>query len=393
MRTLSASRRWLPICALVATACSDHGAPDHAADAQGQDQGDAAPSPDAFDPLAPPPSRFGIGLVAVGTPLEWDRASELVGPGGWIKLIFAGITPAMHEAPPEWQQAITEVYARDLIPVIRFGPDFGDRNVRKQSNDGAHHHYEALASAYAAVVGSLPRRPSWPLVVELHNEPDLCYEWACDPGDVPARAGVQAGWLGYEDAAAEYAAFVRDTSAALHALGDHRVIVLNGGLAPGGARACECGGEGFVGGITSLDFLRAMQTAVPEIWNSLDGFASHAYPASGEGFGFFPSYDQAKTGLYYDRRELAVIGRDLPVYVTETGWTTDQGARGSREDIAAWTRDAYTNDWLVMPEVRAVMPFILASPDWNSFAWISDSGGHYPVFDAVRDLRLALPAH
>ena len=66
---------------------------------------------------------------------------------------------------------------------------------------------------------------------------------------------------------------------------DARIMVMNGGLAPGGTVSCECGGEGFDPGITSVEYVQAMRTAVPDLFARLDAWASHSYPANGLGYG------------------------------------------------------------------------------------------------------------
>ena len=247
--------------------------------------------------------------------------------------------------------------------------------------------YQQLASKYAAAVAGLPLRPDWPLVIEVHNEPNLCYEWACQPNAAPPHPDVSAGWMHYSDMAAEYAAFLRDVTHALHALGDSRIRVLNGGLAPGGAKKCQCAGDGFEAGITSIDYLQAMEAAVPGVFGGLDAFASHPYPASGAGYGFFESYDQCAVGLAYHQTELQQIGLSLDVYITETGWTINAGAMGTREQVAQWTVQAWENDWHNNPEITAVMPFMLQDPNWDAFAWLDNNGNPYPVFTAVHDWR------
>ncbi len=350
---------------------------------------DAAPTPvDGQVAAGPPPNRFGIGLVGPGGTDQWNRAAELAGRGGHIKLIFAGVDRGMTGPDGSWVTAVSECYARDLVPVIRMGPPWGDRDLRSRSDDSSHKSYTQLAAAYAAVVAGLPRRDGWPLVIEVHNEPNLCYEWACDPGDAPAHADTPAGWMHYTDTAAEYASFLRDTTAAIHALGDSRIRVINGGLAPGGAVTCQCGGDGFTAGITSREFLSAMEAAVPGVHAALDGFASHSYPAQGEGWGFFVAYDQAGPGLHYYQTELDTLGLDLPVYITETGWTVSEGA--SREEVSAWTVSAWDNDWLDGDGIVAVMPFMLQDASWNDFAWVDSGNQPYPVFDAVRSFRCGL---
>ena len=159
-------------------------------------------------------------------------------------------------------------------------------------------------------------------------------------------------------------------------------------------RSCECVGAGeggFEAGNTSRDFLAAMERGVPGIFSKLDAFASHAYPAEGEGWGFFVPYDRAGPGLRYFETELSTIGRpDLPVLMTETGWPREFHGTGyaSADQQATWTVQAYENVWLTHPNILAIMPFILQDGgSWDGFAWVDAVGNPRPVFGAVRDLR------
>lgn len=346
---------------------------------------DGGPGIDAGPATTPPTNRFGIGFVGPGSADDLDLAADLAGPGGYVKLIFPGVTRDTTGPDASWVSAVRDAYARDLVPVIRVGPPWGDNDVRYDSDDAAHLRYDALAAAYRRVVEGLPLRAGWPIWIEIHNEPNLCYEWTCRAGE---------GWLDHTTTAHEYAAMLRDVANALHAIGDPRIRVLNGGLAPGGARRCECGGSGFEAGVTSREFLTAMIAEVADVFSRVDGFASHSYPAEGEGWGFFVPYDRAHPGLAYFETELATIGRsDLGVFLTETGWCTP-GSRcasggGSREEIASWTESAYTGFWLGHAQVTAVMPFILRDAAWDDFAWVAPDGSHYPVYDRVRALRCA----
>lgn len=347
------------------------------------------PRTDAGPGTTPPTNRFGIGLVSPGDAFDMDLTADLVGPGGFVKMIFPGVTRDTAGPDPSWVTAVREAYARDLVPVIRMGPPWGDNDVRNDADAGSgYRRYTALGAAYRRVVEGLPLRAGWPLWVEVHNEPNLCYEWTCAPGT------VAGDWMPYETAAAEYASMLRDVADALHGMGDARVRVLNGGLAPGGARRCQCGGDGFEAGVTALDFFAAMSAAVPDVFSRIDGLASHSYPAEGMGWGFFVPYDRAGPGLRFFEAELARIGRPtLPVFLTETGWCTP-GSRcamngGSRDEIATWTERAYTDLWLTHSNVAAVMPFILrdSGGGWNDFAWTDPGGAHFPVYDRVRALR------
>jgi len=164
------------------------------------------PPPDTgtTDPGLPPDNPVGIGLVGPGNEDQWDRAAELSGPGGHIKLIFPGMVPGMSGAPAEWIEAVRQVQARDLVPVIRLNPPWGETDIRHWSDDAAHRSYTGYAASFAAVVSDLPLREGWPLWLEVLNEPNLCYEWTCDGSDRSS--------LDYETIAAEYASLLRDVT-------------------------------------------------------------------------------------------------------------------------------------------------------------------------------------
>ena len=75
--------------------------------------------------LGPPVNPVGIGLVGPGNSTQWDKTAELTGRGGHIKLIFAGIDMNTSGPPQDWVEAVNQVYARDLVPVIRLGTALG----------------------------------------------------------------------------------------------------------------------------------------------------------------------------------------------------------------------------------------------------------------------------
>lgn len=333
----------------------------------------------------PTENRYGIGLVEPGSASDFDLAAKLAGPGGHVLVIFADMTPGRHDADPGWKESISQAYARDLIPVVRLAPPWDNRNVRAMGESPTS--YKGLAQAYKDVVASLPRREGWPLYLAAHNEPNLCYEWVCKGG----------GWITEDQMASEYAHYLADVADAIHELGDPRLKVTLGALAPGGVTKCQCDGDGYEGGTTALTFLQKMKEAVPGVFDKLDVWASHSYPAKGEGFGFFCPLPDAYTGLKFFEKELATIGKpDLKVLVTETGWSIDGDAGSgcppqSREQVASFTVDAYQNVWETHPSILGVTPFMLRSSSWERFAWTQVDGTPYPVYSAVRAHRCGKP--
>jgi hypothetical protein len=324
--------------------------------------------------------------VSQGSTGDLDLAANLAGPGGYVLLIFADITPSRHTADDSWKQSIQGAYDRDLIPVVRMAPPWGDRRVRNMGESPTS--YKGLAKAYHDVIADLPKRAGWPLYVEVHNEPNLCPEWACD---------ASVGSIDEATMASEYAHMLSDVADGLAPLKAGGVRVMNGALAPGGVLSCVCGTDQYTGGTTGLTFLSKMASAVPGVFDKLDAFASHAYPAKGEGYGFFCPIAEDTPGLLYFEKELSAIGKPgLKVLVTETGWST-KGDSGSgcpdstREQVASYTVAAYQQIWETHPSLLGVTPFMLRDPSWDTFGWTDPAGSPYPVYNAVRARRCSLP--
>jgi len=321
-----------------------------------------------------------MGYVGPGSSSDHDLTAALCGPGGYVLVIFPDIQPGRSTADSSWKSSIAEAYARDLVPVIRMAPPWGDRNVRNMGESPTS--YQALAGVYRDVILDLPLRAGWPLYVQVHNEPNLCYEWECD-----------SGTLTDQQIASEYAHMLSDVADALHDIGDPRIAVLNGPLAPGGAAWCECGTGNFAPGTLATTFLQYMNDAVPGVFDKVDVFASHSYPSKGLGWGFFCPYDEAAPGLYFFEDELAAIGQsDLPVLITETGWTIQhESYNHTRQEVAGWTVQAYENVWLTHPSILGITPFMLRDSAWNNFAWTEVNGTPYPVYTEVRAYRCSQP--
>jgi hypothetical protein len=52
----------------------------------------------------------------------WNYAAGLGGQGGWILLIFAGVTSASTGPDPAWVAALNGAYAAGLNVVVRLNP-------------------------------------------------------------------------------------------------------------------------------------------------------------------------------------------------------------------------------------------------------------------------------
>ena len=126
-----------------------------------------------------------------------------------------------------------------------------------------------------------------------------------------------------------------------------------------------------------------------------DFLATHSYPATGIGYGFNAPMPAGAVGLQYYQHELQVIGRSLPVMVTETGWATKPPGGNppcTEAQKAAWTIDAYAHVFYNDTRVAGVMPFMLQGPQWGTkygYEYVTMSNTAVDVFSAVQRMRCA----
>jgi hypothetical protein len=145
-----------------------------------------------------------------------------------------------------------------------------------------------------------------------------------------------------------------------------------------------------------LDYMKQMNVAEPGIFKLLDGWASHSYPQPN----FAGSPDS--TGRWSIRAyvdELAFlkssfgITKDLPVFITETGWAHAEGDSYDAgyltdDQVAANFKAAYENYWLKDARVRAVIPFtIWYQPPFDHFAWVNKDNVPYKHYDVVKSIK------
>jgi hypothetical protein len=165
-------------------------------------------------------------------------------------------------------------------------------------------------------------------------------------------------------------------------------FMLNGAL-----NASAPDGNGY---INPLSFMQQMNQAVPGIFDKLDGWASHSYPQ--------PNFagDPYDTGLWsikayevelnYLKTALGVK-KELPVFITETGWahaegTPYNGSYFNAATVAQKYKAAFEDVWLKDDRVRAVTPFtILYDPPNDHFSWVNSDGVPYEQYEMVKKLK------
>ena len=298
------------------------------------------------------------------TDYQLDRVVDLMGPGAYVKQLLYNIPTYTDVLLPKWQHFVNACYDRNLIPVVRLAGEHAGEYWHKPAAV-APGDYSGVASEYARVVAALPLREGRPLYVEVGNEPNLDIEWG---GRVNAT---------------EYAHFLVDVAAALRALGDGRIRILNGGLSP-------------TGDVAPLAFIDDF-AAVPGALEAFDVWAAHPYPGNRPPEmnlheGTAKTYRHVAIDSYLlELERLALHGRTgLQVLLTETGYALGASdfaflghapiGEANRADYIVRALREYWSDW---PEVLGVCPYELYDPlgKWAVWDWLGHA--QYAAVDAM----------
>lgn len=300
-------------------------------------------------------NKFGVHIAK---PHDEDivKAAELVNSngGGWG---YVTVVVQEHERDREaWQNFFNKMKEHKLIPIVRIGTVGEGDNWRRPSPDEA--------AQWADFLDSL----EWPVkrrYVILFNEPNHAQEWggAADP-------------YHYAEVAEKFARELKGRSS------DY-VVMLAGLDAAAPSQPPRY--------MDSGTYLRTViQEMGPETYEELiDAHASHSYPnpgfvgsPDGTGKGSVRSYEYELDLI----RDMGVE-KELPVFITETGWDGD--AIG-RDRTAEYFTKVFREIWLPDDRVRAVTPFILnyQGEPFLKFSWRKfESDEYYPQFYAVQDLE------
>ena len=264
-------------------------------------------------------------------------AAELVnangGDWGYLTVVFTADERDTPQGEVFLQALLDRCYEQHLQPIIRVATRFDVETEtwsRPESDD---------AERWRAFLekGRWPTKRVW---VIAGNEPNLGREWG---GEVDS---------------ASYAAYL---SHFLDVFADsERFKVANGPLDASNGTELPTMQDAY-------EFLAGMEAAVPGIFSRLAGWASNPYSVPHHG-----------DGLRYTHRayeaELAAIGRDMPVLITEAGHLNT----GDAHEIAAFYEQAF-RDWMGDPRVVAVTP-LFWHPDRGVY-WMFDFNESSQVID------------
>jgi hypothetical protein len=353
-----------------------------------------------------PPNKHGIHLLLDDGRNVWPTdlwpthlqyARQVVGPQGYVTELIRG--DDLDAA--RWQFFLDLCAEYELIPILRLATTYDqDHGWWRAPQPDADGWYKTVAQTYA----QFARELHWPTeshYIVVGNEPNHGNEWSGRPDP------------------AAYARYLIDVAAALHAT-DPQIRILNAGFDP---YTPHTGSYPFIDGLYYMDeesFLDGMYIAYQDVFESIDLWASHAYPLgpfteppwqqvykvdlindAANPYHIEPPkgiYNRGINGYVWELFKLSTYGvPPLPVMITETGWrhaeknyseTTDHtpnlpdsktvacylslsfyGEEAQCQDVALSGRWTPWND---DPLVIAVTPFALnGNPqEWAHTNWL-----------------------
>ena len=299
-----------------------------------------------YDPVSVANNRFGIHII---DPVDLEDAAKLVnssaGDWGYVTLVI----PQTQRDTKRWQEVFDRARRLHLIPIVRVATRPLE-NIWEKPSIGD---IDGWVSFFNSLNWVIKNR-----YVMIGNEPNHAKEWG---GEINPE---------------EYASYLDEFSTKLKSSSSD-YFVLPAGLDASAANSRETMDE--------VVFLKSMITAKPELFVNIDGWASHSYPnpgfsgpENGFGRGSVRSYEW----------ELGVlkkfgITKELPVFITETGWSHD----GATDKIGQKFSFAFANAWND-DRVVAVTPFVLSyqEPPFETFSWKDKEGNFYEFYSDVQKL-------
>jgi len=146
----------------------------------------------------------------------------------------------------------------------------------------------------------------------------------------------------------------------------------------------------------AFQYMKKMNEKIPGIFEKLDGWASHPYPQPN----FAGSPDTVgRWGIRAYEEELKFlkdklgVKKELPVFITETGWAHAEGANYNPNYLPVKTvsenfKTAFEGYWLKDDRVRAVTPFTIRyNPPFDHFSWVNQDNFPYLQYEVIKSLE------
>lgn len=309
-----------------------------------------------YDPLTVPNNKFGIHLVDVN---DIPDAAGLVNSTGGDWGYATIVIQEDDRNKDKWQHVFDSMRRLHLIPIVRLATHVVGDSWSIPSRESI--------DDWARFLNEL----NWPTenrYVIVFNEPNHANEW-----------GKQLDPEGYAD-------MLQLFTDKLHAVSPDFFVMP-------ASMDVSAASDGL-----SLDagvYLTRMKAHTSSVFDSIDGWASHAYP--NPGFSGSP-YAIGRGTLYSYLWELNLlknlgISSSPPVFITETGWIHREGIS---PNFSLLTSDQVGNNLKIAaatawqdPRIVAITPFVLNYQGYpfDHFSWKRlGSSEYYPQFVAYQSI-------
>lgn len=309
-----------------------------------------------FDPLSRQNNKFGIHIADVNDIADVALlVNSSGGDWGYVTLVIQ----EGERDPGRWQTIFDQMRRLHIIPIVRLATHLEGASWVKPRKDDI--------NSWVTFFNRL----NWPIenrYIVVFNEPNHAKEW------------------GNSLSPEEYADYIIDFSKALKPTNEDFFILPAGLDASAGNTANT---------MDEATYLERIVRAKPDFLSVIDGWTSHAYPNPGFSA---PVTNKGRGSLYTYRWELDFLSnlglnKELPVFITETGWMHKFGIREisfylSPEEVADNLRYAAGNIWTDR-RIVAVTPFLFnyQGEPFDHFSWKKmGTNDYYPHFYAYQSL-------
>ena len=305
------------------------------------------------DRLDYPNNKFGIHL-AIPSFEDLQKAAELVNTNG----DWGYVTLVMEEKDlnkDKWDGVFNQLRKLHLIPIIRLATSLENDHWRVPQKEDAQKWADFLNSLNWVVKNRF---------VVLFNEANRADEW-----------GGKVDPQNFADVTYNFAKTLKESNPDF--------FVMMAGLdsaAPSQLNQYE----------DEAIFLKKVLNYQKDLFNYLDGWASHSYPKSYLNYG-----RNSQFNYQWELSLLSSLGvkKNLPIFITETGWCHCEGKSLNKsfptEEKTAQLTVNYFNNVLKDNQVVAVTPFILNYQDepFDHYSWQKiNSNEFYEPYLAVQKM-------
>lgn len=307
-----------------------------------------------YDPQYVENNKFGIHIVDINDLQEIpDLLNTSGGDWGYVTLVIR----ENERDVGKWQEVFNKMRRMHLIPVVRLATTVEGNSWRKPTATDINEWVNFLSQLNWVIENRY---------VILFNEPNHAKEWGntLDPE-------------GYATVAYEFAR-------ALKGYSDDYFIL---------PAAMDVSAANDGASMDAAEYYKRVFGHKPELLNIIDGWNSHSYP--NPAFSGSP-HNSGRGTLRTYQWELSLLRslglqRDIPVFITETGWAHSQGKETQYQlmdpgQIAGYVSLASRGAW-TDSRIIAITPFLYSYQDipFDHFSWKKLGGsGFYEQYYAYQ---------